>query len=88
VTGPERESFRELRSEMREGFSEIKVAVTGVHDRVAALELHRAREEGADQVMERRTADYRWRVGIVTGIAVTGGVAVLNLLLNISGLVR
>lgn len=87
MTGPEREDFRELRNEMREGFRDVKAAVEGLTDRVSSLEITRAADMAVRE--DRRTAharidaERRWRIGLTLGVLSSVGVGVVNFFLNV-----
>jgi hypothetical protein len=76
LTGEERLDFKEMRQEMRDCFRDVAAAVTLVANRVSALEMYRAHEEGAlyaraeertaaEKSLERRRQMFMWRVGLL-----------------------
>jgi hypothetical protein len=76
LTGEERLDFKEMRQEMRDGFRDVTAAVTLVGNRVSALEMYRAHEEGAlsaraeertaaEKSLERGRQMFMWRVGLL-----------------------
>lgn len=83
MTGPEREDFRELRSEMRDGLGEIKGAIDGLATRVHSLELARAADDAvrADRrtAHQRIDAERRWRLGLTASVLASVLIGALNL---------
>ena len=76
MTGEERLDFKEMRQEMRDGFRDLTAAVNLVANRVSALEMYRAHEEGAlsaraeertaaEKSLERGRQMFMWRVGLL-----------------------
>lgn len=84
MTITEREDFKELRAEMRDGFHQINEAVIKATDRIGSLELYRAAEQALDA--ERKTiktdtsTERRWRLGISATVLITLVVTIVNLL--------
>jgi hypothetical protein len=87
VTGPEREDFRELRAEMREGFRDINLGIKEVSIRVGSLELTRAESLGAAEIRDglkaTATSERRWRIGISVSVALAIVFGVANLIVNL-----
>lgn len=87
MTGPEKEDLRELRVEMREAFREVNEGLRDISTRVGSLEMTRAEDNAVRAErrtsLDRITSERRWRVGLITGLAISGLIGLVNLLANV-----
>ncbi len=83
MTGPEREEFRALRDEIRDGFEKLEEKMDVIGTRVHSLELTRAEHQGGWEAEQRNQvrviAERRWRIGLLVSVVVTAGIGILNL---------
>lgn len=86
MTGPEREDFRELRAEMRDGLGDIKGSIDRLATRVQSLELARAADDAvraeSRTAHQRIDAERRWRLGLTTSVLASVAIGVINLVLR------
>ena len=86
MTGPEREDFRELREEMREGFRDIKEAVAAIAEKVHSLEISRAADEAVRNdrriAASRVMSEKRWRIGLALGVGSSALLGVVNFIVE------
>lgn len=68
MTGPEKEDFRALRDEMREGFSTLNGKLDRAIDRIDSLEATRDRQEGAAKERDDGRRAFVWKVGLIVGL--------------------
>lgn len=84
MTITEREDFKELRAEMREGFHAVSEQIIKATDRIGSLELYRAAEQALvaerNKVKADTQEDRRWRTGISITVVVTLAVTLVNLI--------
>ncbi|MGA0060617.1 MAG: hypothetical protein ACO3RU_13620 [Planctomycetota bacterium] len=84
MTGAEREDFRELRQEMRDGFKEVTSLVATVAKRVNTLENRALAEDAVAKDVDRRKIDQRWRLSLLVGVAASIFVSLLNFLTRVT----
>lgn len=82
MTGPEKEDFRALREEMREGFGTLNDKLDRAIDRIDSLEATRDRQEGAAKERDDGRRAFVWKVGLIVGLVSVIAGPIANALLE------